>query len=463
MNLYTKHKNTAHLSSALIALSLLLMLFILPLDSMSQNNTSSPYSRYGLGEVIQKGFGQSHALGGIGIGLRSKYHLNNANPASYGALSRKATSDVLDRNSVIFEFGGNTKLSLFETTGQSQKTYDANFDYVALGFPIAKWLYSSIGLRQFSSIGYEIITQTDLGELGINTNRYFGSGGINEVYFANSFTLFKSLSIGINSAYLFGDMEKTLTSDLNNERTHSILRVENKSIVRDFYFDAGVQFFDSINISIKKNGIDQKKKLHYTVGVIFSPKTDIDAYNVEIATKVATINRIYKQETLSYDTIADGIISFPLGFGVGFTAGIDDRLLFGVDYRMQKWSQAEFFGSKQPLTDYHSVAAGMEFIPNHRSPKYMKQIHYRFGGHFSKSYLKMPLENGSSKQILDYGIHFGFGFPLRHSTTMLSFTNISFELGQRGTTDSNLIKESYALIKFNLSLHDYWFIKSKYR
>jgi len=44
----------------------------------------------------------------------------------------------------------------------------------------------------------------------------------------------------------------------------------------------------------------------------------------------------------------------------------------------------------------------------------------------------------------------------------LSSLNISAELGQLGTTENNLIKESYAKFTVHLLLHDRWFIKRKF-
>jgi len=44
------------------------------------------------------------------------------------------------------------------------------------------------------------------------------------------------------------------------------------------------------------------------------------------------------------------------------------------------------------------------------------------------------------------------------------FTNaiLSFEYGQRGTTDAGLIKESFYNIIIGLSLNDKWFEKTKF-
>jgi hypothetical protein len=40
--------------------------------------------------------------------------------------------------------------------------------------------------------------------------------------------------------------------------------------------------------------------------------------------------------------------------------------------------------------------------------------------------------------------------------------NLSYEYGVRGTNDHGLIKENYHVISLAFTLHDYWFLQSKY-
>src|SRR5690554_257533 len=73
------------------------LMIVIPVSLLqSQNRTSSPFSRYGMGELNPQGFSRNQAMGGTGIGLRSAGYLNNMNPASYSAL---------DSMSFFFETG----------------------------------------------------------------------------------------------------------------------------------------------------------------------------------------------------------------------------------------------------------------------------------------------------------------------------------------------------------------------
>jgi len=60
--------------------------------------------------------------------------------------------------------------------------------------------------------------------------------------------------------------------------------------------------------------------------------------------------------------------------------------------------------------------------------------------------------------INEYGMSFGVSLPMG---LRISNINLGFEIGQRGTTDNNLIKESFYVFRLSLSLNDRWFRKQK--
>lgn len=72
----------------------------------------------------------------------------------------------------------------------------------------------------------------------------------------------------------------------------------------------------------------------------------------------------------------------------------------------------------------------------------------------------MPFEI-NNQQINRYGITFGLGLPMGKSSDP-SELNIGIELGQQGTKENNLIKESFANLRLSFNLSDTWFQKRKY-
>jgi len=69
-----------------IFLSASLLFLFLTSGIFAQQRTYSPYSRYGIGEVQESGFGRNFSMGNTGIALKSPYHLNDMNPASYAGM-----------------------------------------------------------------------------------------------------------------------------------------------------------------------------------------------------------------------------------------------------------------------------------------------------------------------------------------------------------------------------------------
>lgn len=111
----------------------------------AQNNTSSPYTRYGYGLVNDAGFGQVKAMGGLSMGLRSNNFINPANPASYTSI---------DSLTFRMEAGVSFQVSNFSDGEKSQTALDGNLEYLAMQFPIKKWVALSLGLMPYSIVGY---------------------------------------------------------------------------------------------------------------------------------------------------------------------------------------------------------------------------------------------------------------------------------------------------------------------
>lgn len=62
-------------------------------------------------------------------------------------------------------------------------------------------------------------------------------------------------------------------------------------------------------------------------------------------------------------------------------------------------------------------------------------------------------------QIKDFGISFGFGFPLPRSLTTI---NLGFEIGRFGTKVNDLYQNNYFRVNLGVSVWERWFIKRKY-
>jgi hypothetical protein len=121
---------------------------------------------------------------------------------------------------------------------------------------------------------------------------------------------------------------------------------------------------------------------------------------------------------------------------------------------MQKWSDCTFFGENDSLSDAILISAGGEFIPDYTDAEhYLKRVHYRIGGFYSKTYLNLK-----GVQLNGAALTVGLGLPVFRSSSIL---NIAAEFGTRGTLENQLIRETYSFVTVALCFKDWWFRKRK--
>jgi len=422
----------------------LITLISLPL--FSQRNTYSPYSRYGLGEIQRTGFGQNEAMGGIAMGIRANNHINYLNPASY-------TSQ--DTMSFIFDFGIKVGNMYYKTNSTNYQTTNANLDHLAIGFPIAKWWKSSIGLVPFSTMGYYIKEGSSIStSYGNETSSklvnyiYDGNGGLSQFYFGNAVEIGKHVSVGLNASYLFGRKEskRSITFPYDNATPSS--SIDENTTIGDFLFSFGAQFYGSLN-----------EHVDYTVGAMLENNTELNARQSIFARNTMPIISNGQQytavDTVLYTKGEQKTATYPTNLGIGLSLNFNKKILLGVDYYQQDWTNTTFMGHSDSLTNSNSIHAGLQYTPDKTSiSSYLDRINYRLGGYYSNTYLKLR-----GHQINEYGISFGVGLPMPNSNTTFNF---AFELGQRGSLQDNLIKETFGRFKINFTLYDFWFFKRKF-
>lgn len=424
-----------------IRVIILLVLLLGPAMGIhAQTNSTSPYSRYGIGDLFTSFHGQFQGMGGSAIAIRTADHINFYNPASYTAF---------DSLSFIFETGIHSRLSKFESNLSSKTSGEMNFSYLAGGFKIKKWWSASFGLVPYSSVGYNIqqlgMILLPEGDWQNYKTYYTGAGGLNQVFIGQSFQFFNHLSLGINANYFFGSIDHTrivnfLEPDGSSSSGYFNTKYSNKYIVSDFSYELGAQYYHVF-----------KKSYKLTLGATYMHDNQLDAFLNEYIEKSNTAGLV---DTLLNLDHTDGSIDLPrkLGLGMSFTT---DKLILTADYQQQNWSQALFLGNQDSLSDSRRYSLGAELIPNPRNILNMwSRARYRIGGYYSETYLTL---NGN--QLTDYGISFGIGIPVSRSKSII---NLNVVLGSKGTLDSNLIRENYGLLSLSLSLHDIWFLKRKF-
>lgn len=418
----------------------LIIVFSFIFQADAQPGISSPYSAAGVGYLSYVNNLQNRSMGGIGIGTRISSTINLLNPASLTAI---------DTLSFIFEGGVIGHYTTLRTETFSEPVSSASLDHLLFGFPVAKWWKSSIGLLPFSTVGYNVLDLSYKEDIGNVLYEFEGSGGLSEFYLANAFEIFKSISIGVNTSYIFGTIDKSQSVSFPDTAYRLNTKVENSISVGDLYIDFGVQYYKKF-----------KNNLHLVVGGTYSPKINLNADGKYLArTYVGEVGNIeYYRDTVDYK--ADkGTVIMPEGYGLGFSLSKRDHWFIGADYKMDKWEEFRNFERSDSLVNSHTFSAGGKYTPNYLSNSYLNRMNYRIGARFSQTYLNLR-----DTQINSFGITFGVGLPLRALAIRGSKSkiNLGFEVGRRGTTEKGLIQEDYFNFFLGVTVNELWFFKRRY-
>jgi len=407
-----------------------LLLFISTFYGYSQLSTHSPYTRYGIGEQTTTANGIKKALGGISNGYRLRNYIDSDQPASY-------TSQ--DTMSFILDLGIDGRYINYQTQDFYQERLNFYFKHISIGFPLSRWMKSSIGLKPYSYVGYNLLeTLTDEANNVEIDYMYTGEGGINQFYIGNAIELNKKISIGVNLKYLFGSINHQ--NQIYTRISESFLtNIETKYTINNVIFDYGIQFYNNFG-----------EKIKYTVGLTHNPSFNIK-YKYDSLIYNRNSNLI---DTLLYNNDNENKFKLPQKIGGGFAIEYNEKITFGFDFNLQNWTEFNFRNPNNVLTKSNEFKIGLAYIPNKYSLKrYSDHIQYRIGAHYSN--MNQSINNN---HLTDKGISFGVGLPFKNSRDIF---NLAFEYGIRGTTSDNLIQENYFITTFNIILYDIWFFKRK--
>nr|WP_298997273.1 hypothetical protein [uncultured Allomuricauda sp.] len=401
----------------------------------AQNGTRSPYSSFGIGELRNNSSIDNRMMGGISM-YGDSIHINLQNPAAYSKLKLTTYTAAVSHSEIRLE-----------DFTQEQNSSVTNLEYLAIGLPLSPKMGLGFGLMPFSSVGYNLenIATTNNGEEV--TNVFAGEGGLNRVFVSLGGEVVKNVSLGATVNFNFGTLEY--------QRIQSV---------------EGVQFGTLDRRESRINGFDINYALNYTprikdkytlyTSVLVNTQANLVSQNAETLGSFSLANG-QEIEVIDVDLDAANLrnteLKVPTRFTFGLGFGQDKKWFLGGEYSFQEFSSFsnDFLGlDNVTYQDASRLAFGGYYIPDYKSlSSYFKRINYRAGVKYDVTGLVV---NGS--EINDFGINFGFGFPLPNS---FSNVNLGFELGRRGTTVANLIEENYLNISIGLSLNARWFQKRR--
>lgn len=408
----------------------LLLLFatmLFHLVVFSQNATHLPYSIFGIGELNPKGSVRNIGMGRSGLALSSDSYLNNLNPASYHAI---------DSISFFFDIGVSASFVKYQTTTATQYGNDVNLRNFAMGLRITRNWSASVGIAPYSSVAYKIQTTSDVEGTNFEVkNELKGSGGLNHLYWDNSYVLFNHLSLGINFTYLFGNI-------ITEERLHYYLfendiyskRTDN---LKKLFVDFGVQYFFKF-----------KEKTQITLGAIYGNSHKLDFEE--------NLTIYDTQGTVIEDRVTTrGNYNLPYHLGGGIAVEYDNKLTFSADYIFNDYSTTYALGENYSYHNTNTYRLGIEYIPSRLNQYgYLGRMNYRAGYYHEDSNLEI-----NKTTFSDDGFSLGIGLPFAQNKSSI---NIAYNYGSKGILDNGLIKERYHMFVVSVTLHDWWFIKRQF-
>jgi len=409
----------------------------------AQNGTASPYSYFGIGDLRSPSTVENQMMGGIGV-YADSIHINLQNPAAYGRLGLTLNDQ---RGLTTYTAGISRNELTLKSATEEQSTSVSNLDYLALGFALGKGFGFGFGIRPYSSVGYNLVSETNNADDALVTNQFRGEGGLNKVYLSMGYAFTKNLSIGATASFNFGRIE--------NERIQSV---------------DGVQFGTLDSRSSRVNGMDFNYAINYTpkikenytlyASARVNTQANLTSKNTQ---EIGSFSLLTGQniEVLDVDLDAQGLrntdLKIPTTATLGIGLGRDMKWFLGGEYGFQGLSSfTNDFVDVENLEyeDASFFALGGFFVPDHDAFQgYFKRITYRAGLRYERTGIVL-----NDTAINNFGITFGLGLPLGRS---FSNVNVGFEFGRRGTTSADLIEERYFKINLGLSLNDLWFQKRK--
>ena len=375
------------------------------LSSIAQDN--SPYSRYGIGDIVPSTNITGRGMGGISAAYTDIISVNLNNPATFASFQtiKEQNKKKIASGRPVLDIGVNIENRTLRDNKNTAKFTTSNllFSYLQLGIPINKNWGIGLGIRPLSRISYKISRneylidpQTQLPIDSANT-LYDGDGGTYLPSIGTGYK-YKNFSIGFNVGYLFGKkIYSTKRGFYSDTIEYYQSNHENKTTFGNISFNAGMQY-----------KIELEKEKSLTLGAYGNPGQKLNASQDIIR---ETYVRDVIQGNVRLDSVSEqrnikGTLSYPSSFGLGFIIEkIEDTKakkagwLLGMDFVKTNWSKYLFYGKSDSVRNSWELRIGGQIQPV-LEKNFFSKISYRAGFFIGPDYVKV------NKKLPVYGITF---------------------------------------------------------
>ena len=400
------------------------LLLGLPIASLAQVN-SSPYSVLGIGDIESSSFDRYTGMASAGVALSDSRYIHNSNAASLtGLVQRFFSFELSERYKQVLYTGGGVQPT-------NNQTSDFQMRRLNIATKITKRWGSSIGLMPFSTSSYNFTSnKVVVGTYQNLAATYQGTGGVNQVYWANGYRITKNTSIGVTSSILFGSLAQT--ENLESSGATGTLITTSNNFLHNYYFNF------SLLTKLKLN-----KHWLSTYGITFTPQTFLYSTTTVNVTDSST-NAILKAGTPLYSHF-----NLPMGINAGIALIKDNKYTFTINAQTQNWGSLNYSGQNYQLVNSNRISIGFQsssLLRNYYNQDYEKGF-FQLGLYGGNSYLKV-----NNQQLMDFGATIGYG---RNSSKSALGWVAAMEVGREGSPSSAILSQNYVNLTITLSFLDF--------
>lgn len=435
------------LARSVAVIGLVVVLF--PLTSLAQSTgDGSIYSRFGVGELRTFSSSQSQALGGNGTATRSLNYVGFSNPALWS-----------DQSLTRFSMSANYQETRAEDAeGLTSRTVGGNLNSVHFSFPIyERTLGFAVGFQPISRTNYRVRAPSgdpfSFGPAPDDTTSFAtdfdGQGGLQEITGGLGYRINDALSVGASVDFIFGIIEESQRTTFTNPELESTNLTDRTRL-------SGVT--STLGALLSLDNVIRSDD-NFSVGASFTLPTELSG------SRTRTVETGVVEDTLGTPT--DGSVDLPWRAKAGITYQPDDRWIFTLDGSFEPWSDLSttFTGSgsgsgssfpvggEESLTDRWRVSGGAEILPAGDSPggePFLRRVAYRLGGYAEQTYVQ-PSNADPINVLAATG---GLSIPTGAAGTRI---DLNMEVGTRGTTDANLVRDLFYSITIGVNIGERWF------
>ncbi len=438
---------------------LLFLLFLLPvIYATAQEN--SPYSRYGIGDLVPNHNISQRGMGGACIADTNQMLINTINPAALANIRR-----------TIFDFAAEIDVRTLRSTTNPEKYTGANtiISYIQFNFPLTpkKWREKgntwalNFGLQPISRINYKIQKneRKPLPPLSDSlVTIYEGSGGLNKFNIGTAMK-FKNLRIGVSSGYAFGNKDfSTRLAFVNDSVVYYKSNTQSHVNFGGIFLNAGAQY--QFKLNPKEDSIPRQQFLSLGAFVNFQQSMRAKQDMVQELFVYDESGDIVPLDTVKYNQSTKGTLVMPMTIGAGVNYS-SWHWSAALDFQYSNWTSYRYYGASDNVQNSWMLRGGVEYFPASIT-SYWKTVKYRIGGYYGTDYIKL------NKSRPYFAATAGASFPLTPYNRLSGsdrdqvVLHVALEFGARGNNQSLGVKENITRIGLGLTVNSSWFMKRSY-